>query len=81
MPHLSAEVLTGQAFADQQSSQITDNLSFFNTFLLVIGFVALFVSAFIIANTFAMLVGQRALMTDGMWDRMLASQFPRPGED
>jgi NAD(P)-dependent dehydrogenase (short-subunit alcohol dehydrogenase family) len=26
------------------------------------------------------LVGQRALMTDGMWDRMLASQFPRPGE-
>jgi NAD(P)-dependent dehydrogenase (short-subunit alcohol dehydrogenase family) len=28
-----------------------------------------------------LLVGQRALMTDGMWDRMLASQFPRPGED
>ena len=27
-----------------------------------------------------LLVGQRALMTDGMWDRMLASQFPRPGE-
>jgi putative ABC transport system permease protein len=55
----SAEVLTGQAFADQQSSQITDNLSFFNTFLLVIGFVALFVAAFIIANTFQMLVAQR----------------------
>jgi NAD(P)-dependent dehydrogenase (short-subunit alcohol dehydrogenase family) len=28
-----------------------------------------------------LLVGQRALMTDGMWDRMLASQFPRPGEE
>jgi NAD(P)-dependent dehydrogenase (short-subunit alcohol dehydrogenase family) len=27
-----------------------------------------------------LLVGQRALMTDGMWDRMLATQFPRPGE-
>src|SRR4051794_6733574 len=55
----SAEVLTGQAFADQQSSDITDNLSFFNTFLLIIGFVALFVAAFIIANTFQMLVAQR----------------------
>jgi len=28
-----------------------------------------------------LLVGQRALMTDGMWDRMLASQFPRPGDE
>jgi NAD(P)-dependent dehydrogenase (short-subunit alcohol dehydrogenase family) len=28
-----------------------------------------------------LLVGQRALMTDGMWDRMLATQFPRPGEE
>jgi NAD(P)-dependent dehydrogenase (short-subunit alcohol dehydrogenase family) len=27
-----------------------------------------------------LLVGQRAVMTDGMWDRMLATQFPRPGE-
>jgi NAD(P)-dependent dehydrogenase (short-subunit alcohol dehydrogenase family) len=27
------------------------------------------------------LVGQRALMTDGMWDRFLATQFPRPGEE
>ena len=24
-------------------------------------------------------IGQRALMTDGMWDRFLATQFPRPG--
>src|SRR3954464_14700650 len=28
-----------------------------------------------------LLVGQRALMTDGMWDRMLATQFPRPGDE
>jgi NAD(P)-dependent dehydrogenase (short-subunit alcohol dehydrogenase family) len=28
-----------------------------------------------------LLVGQRALMTDGMWDRFLATQFPRPGEE
>jgi NAD(P)-dependent dehydrogenase (short-subunit alcohol dehydrogenase family) len=28
-----------------------------------------------------LLVGQRALMTDRMWDRMLASQFPHPGGD
>src|SRR3954468_9054704 len=26
-----------------------------------------------------LLVGQRALMTDRMWDRMLATQFPHPG--
>jgi NAD(P)-dependent dehydrogenase (short-subunit alcohol dehydrogenase family) len=28
-----------------------------------------------------LLVGQRAPMTDGMWDRFLATQFPRPGEE
>ena len=28
-----------------------------------------------------LLVGQRRLMTDGLWDRMLATQFPRPGAD
>jgi NAD(P)-dependent dehydrogenase (short-subunit alcohol dehydrogenase family) len=27
------------------------------------------------------LTGPRALMTDGMWDRLMATQFPRPGED
>ena len=26
-----------------------------------------------------LLIGQRKLMTDGIWDRFLASQFPRPG--
>jgi NAD(P)-dependent dehydrogenase (short-subunit alcohol dehydrogenase family) len=28
-----------------------------------------------------LLVGQRALMTDRMWDRMMATQFPQPGDD
>ncbi len=27
-----------------------------------------------------LLIRQRSLMTDGMWDRFVASQFPRPGE-
>ena len=26
-----------------------------------------------------LLIGQRRLMTDGLWDRMMASRFPRPG--
>src|SRR3954454_21434859 len=28
-----------------------------------------------------LLVGQRALRTDGMWDRFLETQFPHPGDD
>jgi putative ABC transport system permease protein len=55
----NAEALTGQELADQQSSQITDSFSGFSTFLLVFAYVALFVGAFIIANTFQMLVAQR----------------------
>ena len=27
-----------------------------------------------------LLLNQRSLMTDGLWDKMLASQFPRPGK-
>ena len=27
-----------------------------------------------------MLIGQRRLMTDGLWDRFLATQFPQPGK-
>ena len=26
-----------------------------------------------------LLIRQRALMTDGLWDRFVATQFPRPG--
>jgi putative ABC transport system permease protein len=55
----SAEVLTGKQYGDQQSSEINNAFKGFRTFLLVIGFVALFVAAFLIANTFQMLVAQR----------------------
>lgn len=58
VPH-SAEVLTGKEYGDQQSSEINNAFKGFRTFLLVIGFVALFVAAFLIANTFQMLVAQR----------------------
>jgi NAD(P)-dependent dehydrogenase (short-subunit alcohol dehydrogenase family) len=27
-----------------------------------------------------MLINQRKLMTDGMWDKMVSTQFPRPGK-
>jgi putative ABC transport system permease protein len=53
------QALTGQQLADEQSTDIKDNLSFFNTFLLVFAIVALFVGAFIIYNTFSITVAQR----------------------
>jgi NADP-dependent 3-hydroxy acid dehydrogenase YdfG len=28
-----------------------------------------------------LLIGQRALLTDGMWDRLMGTQFPRPGTE
>jgi len=28
-----------------------------------------------------LMIGQRRLMTDGLWDRFLATQFPRPGHE
>jgi putative ABC transport system permease protein len=54
------EVLTGSQLAEDQSNEIKDNLSFFNTFLLIFALIALFVGAFLIYNTFSILVAQRA---------------------
>ena len=54
------EALTADAFAKEQANDIKDNLSFFNIFLLVFALIALFVGAFIIYNTFAITVSQRA---------------------
>lgn len=54
-----AEALTGQQVADENKKAIKDGLGFFTVFLLVFAFVSLFVGAFIIANTFSMLVAQR----------------------
>ena len=53
------EVLTGEEVADEQPSDVKDRLGFFNTFLLVFAFVALFVGSFIIYNTFSIIVAQR----------------------
>ena len=53
------EAITGQQFADEQTSDIKEGLGFFNTFLLVFAGVALFVGAFIIFNTFSILIAQR----------------------
>ena len=54
-----AEAITGQAQADETQDQLSEALGFVTTFLLVFAGVALFVGAFIIFNTFSMLVAQR----------------------
>jgi len=53
------QAITGEALAKEQSSDVKQGLGFFNTFLLVFATIALFVGAFIIFNTFSMLVAQR----------------------
>jgi len=53
------EAITAGNLADEQSSQIKDALGFFNIALLVFAGVALFVGAFIIQNTFQIIVVQR----------------------
>lgn len=53
------EAVTGEQVAQESKDAIADVLGFVTTFLLVFAAVALFVGAFIIANTFAMSVRQR----------------------
>jgi putative ABC transport system permease protein len=55
----SVRVETAQENADRGSEEIRDNLGFLQTVLLVFGFVALFVGAFLIFNTFSITVAQR----------------------
>ncbi len=57
VPRLQA--ITGDQLAKEQSDAIKDNLSFFNTFLLIFALISLFVGAFIIYNTFSITVAQR----------------------
>ncbi|MDQ1508633.1 MAG: putative transport system permease protein [Actinomycetota bacterium] len=53
------EVVTGKKLIDENQSQIGKALGFLNTGLLIFAFVALIVGAFIIYNTFSIVVAQR----------------------
>jgi putative ABC transport system permease protein len=53
------QVVTGQTVAAEQDNSVTQSLSFLSTALLIFAFIALFVGAFTIFNTFSIIVGQR----------------------
>ena len=53
------DVRTGAQQAAKETSNLEENLGFLRTFLLVFAYVALFVGAFIIFNTFSITVAQR----------------------
>ncbi len=52
--------MTGKVLAAETASELQKNLGFFNIFLLVFAFIALFVGMFIIYNTFSIIVAQRS---------------------
>jgi putative ABC transport system permease protein len=52
-------VTSGQSAAEEQARQVNDQIGFLTTFLQVFAFIALFVSTFIISNTFRIIVVQR----------------------
>jgi putative ABC transport system permease protein len=54
------EVVTGAEAASEEASAVSQGLDQFNTILLVFAGIALFVGAFLIFNTFSILVGQRS---------------------
>ena len=53
------EAVKASDVADEQARQLQEALGFFRTALLVFAFIALFVGAFIIFNTFSIIVAQR----------------------
>jgi putative ABC transport system permease protein len=53
------EVITGEELTEETQDAIAEALAFFDTFLLIFAGVALFVGAFIIYNTFSIVVAQR----------------------
>jgi putative ABC transport system permease protein len=54
-----AEAVTGKTVGEESKKQIDTALGFISIFLFVFAVISLFVGAFIIANTFSMLVAQR----------------------
>lgn len=54
-----AEAITGTKLREETKSDVAAFMSFFRTFLLVFALISIFVGAFIIFNTFSMLVAQR----------------------
>ena len=54
------EAVTSSTVAEEQSDALKEGLAFFQTFLLVFAAIALFVGAFIIFNTFSIIVAQRS---------------------
>ncbi len=56
----NVEVISGKDITSESQNNLKDNLSFFNTFLLIFGVVALLVGSFIIFNTFSIVVAQRS---------------------
>ena len=53
------EAITGEQMREDAKSEVAQFMSFFRTFLLVFALISIFVGAFIIFNTFSMLVAQR----------------------
>ena len=54
------EALTGDDAADESASELLKQISFLTTFLLIFAGIALVVGAFLIVNTFSILVAQRS---------------------
>ena len=58
LPH-GFEAVPATVAAQQQAKSVEKFIGYFHTFLLVFAIIALFVGAFLIANTFSILIGQR----------------------